>query len=321
MLVITNGSSITSRLAEDEFPATLLAWDDILYEGPVVATPDLPTLSDIRATYLALESYGDWDAISANFQSRDAVLLDWRSHEEVVLLFEHDLHDQLQLLQLLDFFARQPGLPETRLTMSCIDSFPGLDERFVGIGQLSVAQMRDVIAMRRLVTPEQIVLGRRLWEALLEPEPIKLASFGAEQCSALPFVHAALQRLLQELPYLRGGVSRTEWQILRVLAAGPGSATDLFYRTQELEDAPFHGDTTLFRVLRNLTAGKQAAAKFDGQSYSLTGYGRKLLAGTADWTHSHGLNRWVGGTHLYPENDWRWDDESQSIVQLPPLPR
>lgn len=36
---------------------------------------------------------------------RDAVLRTYAGHDEVVLLFEHDLYDQLQLNQLLDSFA------------------------------------------------------------------------------------------------------------------------------------------------------------------------------------------------------------------------
>ena len=41
-------------------------------------------------------------------RDRDARIRRWRDDDEVVLWFEHDLFDQLQLLQILDYFYDEP---------------------------------------------------------------------------------------------------------------------------------------------------------------------------------------------------------------------
>jgi hypothetical protein len=40
---------------------------------------------------------------------------------------------------------------------------------------------------------------------------------------------------------------------------------------------------------------------------SLTGLGRDVLAGKADRIEVAPLERWLGGTQLGSERDWRWD--------------
>lgn len=321
MLIVTNGSSVTERLREDRFPATLLSWMDMLYEGPVVAGVDLAGLSEIRSFYLALEGYGYLDEISSDFRRRDEAMARWREHDELVLFFEHDLHDQLELIQVLDYLASQPGLPTTKVTMAVIHAFPGLDERFIGLGQLTASQMRDVLATRQPVTPDQMVVARKAWNALVQPNPLALQALLQDDLRPLPYLKPAIQRLLQELPQARTGVSRTEWQILRVLAAGPRARVDLYFRTQELEDAPFQGDSPIYRALRQLASAAKPAVKIDGETCSLTEFGRRLLAGEGDWTKSLPLNRWLGGTHLKLDGgNWRWDTEKELAVQLPDVP-
>ena len=74
----------------------------------------------------------------------------------MTLWFEHDLLDQLQLLQLLDWFAAAP-VPSAKLGIVCIGTFPGV-EAFRGLGQLRPAQMGTLLHQRAPVTPLQLDL-------------------------------------------------------------------------------------------------------------------------------------------------------------------
>jgi hypothetical protein len=49
----------------------------------------------------------------------------------------------------------------------------------------------------------------------------------------------------------------------------------------------------------------------------LTRAGQAVLRGEADRVELLGLDRWVGGTHLTPENAWRWDPAGRRLV-VPP---
>ena len=86
-------------------------------------------------------------------------------------------------------------------------------------------------------------------------DPRALAERAASATDGLPFLAAGAARFLEELPGTRDGLSRTERQLLHVLAAEPQSTGQAFIASQELEDAPFHGDTWVYRALWELGRG------------------------------------------------------------------
>src|SRR6201995_5550713 len=107
MLHITNGESVTTTFRQMKLQGTYLAWNDVLHDGPVPRIESLSELSDVRARALAGFGWGAYEQLRPGFAARDHILEDFRKHEEVVLWFEHDLYDQLQLLQLLNWFGQQ----------------------------------------------------------------------------------------------------------------------------------------------------------------------------------------------------------------------
>src|SRR5690242_13873940 len=102
MLHITNGDSVIYSFREGEIPGEYLAWSDSLHDGPVPLKASLEELSEIRAQALAGFGGGSYQEFRSSFAARDHSLGAFHRHEEAVLWFEHDLYDQLQLIQLLD---------------------------------------------------------------------------------------------------------------------------------------------------------------------------------------------------------------------------
>src|SRR5918911_4354026 len=100
MLHLTNGDSAAGTLAETGIEGRVLPWRDVLHEGPV---PDLPAgeLRGVRAQFIAARGWAPLDAAEADMRERDAALAAALVSEPVVLWFEHDLYDQLQLIQVL----------------------------------------------------------------------------------------------------------------------------------------------------------------------------------------------------------------------------
>src|SRR5215467_5131008 len=99
MLHITNGDSATIGLRRSGIPGVFLAWRDVLHEGPVPAGLSLSQLSETRARFLAERGWATYEDALEEFRSRDLILERFREEREVVLWFEHDLYDQLQLLR------------------------------------------------------------------------------------------------------------------------------------------------------------------------------------------------------------------------------
>jgi len=80
------------------------------------------------------------DQVLRDFRLRDEHLASASRYREIILWFEHDLLDQLQILQILDRLAGAE-FASTRLSMICINSYPGVDP-FRGLGQLDPARWR-----------------------------------------------------------------------------------------------------------------------------------------------------------------------------------
>ena len=324
MLHITNGDSAAATIRQAGLSGTVLPWRDVLHEGPTPAGLALPAMSPVRARFLADRGWGDYADLLADFRRRDALLANCATEDEVVLWFEHDLYDQLQLLQILDWFAgRERGA--TGLSLICIGAFPGI-ARFTGLGQLDAGQIATLFPGRRPVSAAQLDLGRVAWRAVCAPDPAEITRLLAQDLSALPFLHDALVRHLEQFPAVRTGLSRTEQGILEAVQAGAREPAAIFQASQAQEERPFLGDSPFWTYLQTLSSGPDAllrrtdggdfvlpeaaapAAAFHTQALVLTAPGQAVRAGQQDWIAAHGIDRWVGGVHLQGHAvGWRWD--------------
>ena len=314
MLHLTNGDSTAGLLRAAGMPGAIMAWQDVLHEGPVPAGLDLGALSDTRARFLAGRGWGEVDEIRDAFVRRDAALRRFRHHDEVVLWFEHDLYDQLQIAQILDWLAAQDR-DGTRLTMICIGSYPGV-ERFRGLGDLTPEQIAPLFATRQPVTQAQLTLAVAVWRTFRHPDPTAIETLLATDISALPFMAAALRRHLQQFPSVYNGLGRTEHQALATVAAGPCNAVSVFRAHGGQEESPFLGDWSFWEYLKKLAAPPHPlidnfndTTALTSATLTITDDGRCVLNGERDFVHLNGLDCWLGGVHLLGSTvPWRWDE-------------
>jgi hypothetical protein len=308
VLHITNGDSVVDLLVQTALGGDAFAWRDAYHEGPV-RSGERSRLIDARAAFLSSCGWGDEDAIRDELLTRDARFVDALGEgREIVLWFEHDLYDQLQLIDVLAL-AGETGFDPEQLELIEIGSFPGRPG-FRGLGELNAAELESLWPKRRAVTDEDTAGAQRAWEAVRRADPRGVAGVRLDPTPARPFLTAALRRLLEELPDVDDGLSRTERQLLELLDDGPLLTGALFVASQDLEEAPFHGDTWILRTLAGLTP---LVALTEG-SAELTDAGRRVLAGDVDRVELLGIDRWVGGTHLEGDAVWRWDTEASELV-------
>jgi hypothetical protein len=180
--------------------------------------PALPRreLLRTRARFLADCGWGDRQALLSSLERRDRQLLEaLRDGLQVVLWFEHDLYDQLQLLDVLALAHTGEGAPE----LIVIGSFPGKPS-FGGLGELTANELETLWASRRRAAPAALQAATSAWTALQAPEPTTLAEWATHDTAQLPFLAPALRRLLEELPAPADGLSGTERRALQAVAAG-----------------------------------------------------------------------------------------------------
>jgi hypothetical protein len=103
-LIITNGGTAVELLQATGRAETILPWNDVLHEGPIRGTR-LADCTPVRAEYLAHRFRLPHETVAAEFAARDRHFGRHGDFPAIELWFEHDLYDQLQLTQILAFFA------------------------------------------------------------------------------------------------------------------------------------------------------------------------------------------------------------------------
>jgi len=322
-LHVTNGDAAAARITALVAPEPVLPWRDTLHDGPVPDGLGLEELSAARARYLAERYRLDPERTQGEFRSRDRRLRDALGQGvELVLWFEHDLHDQLQLIQLLDLLGREASLPDERVRLAQADTF---------LTELEPVALGELGSRAAPVRPDQLELAAAAWAAFRAPTPEGLARLSEADTAALPWLAPAIARLLEELPTDYPGLSATERYILEELGPGPLPAGELHARYRARERIPFLGDWPFFAALDELAAeplplvagpplggfpfegGEASRAAYLGTEVRITHDGGLVREGRLDRTAAKPLDRWLGGTHLTNDDFWRWEPATATL--------
>lgn len=321
ILHITNGDSAAGTLRQFiKDPVVITA--DPLHEGPAPHV-DGNEWYELRARHFASGGYEAYEEARRGLVEWDAAIAEADRYDEVVLWFEHDLFDQLLLIRTLDLLTNV----QTRVSLICIDRFPGVD-RFIGLGQLTAAQLATLVDTRQPLTRRRFAVASRAWDAFRDSEPSKLLDLIHEPDTThdeLPFLAAALTRFLAEYPSTANGLSRSANAVLAALEARPLTGHDLFRSAQALEERPFMGDWTLFSIVHDLADARvplvsivphDRALDLRQHVVALTDAGRDVLAGRHDAVALNGIDCWRGGVHLIgaDSSPWRWDARRETLV-------
>jgi len=328
-LHIRCGDDILDKLAEAGIPGDRIRWADVLCEGPLHHHASDQHRQKERAAYISARYGIPLSETYRGIKGEDQRVDQCVNYDETVLWFEADLYDQAILVYLL---ARLSAMAEqAKLSLICIGSFPGV-RRFIGLGQLSPAQLATLLPLRERVTTAQFELARETWEAFNAPDPIALSHVSLSRSAILPFLPAAVRRYLAEYPSTRNGLSQTEQWALEAVARGAKTPAGAFGRVQRREPRPFMGDSMFYAVIRGLAQGEEPALEGEHPRFArlrdpelrrcpvrLTATGRQLLLGKADWCRLSGFARSIGGVHFRgAEPRWRWDAERRQIVEHRP---
>ena len=315
-ILITNGDQAAEALRAAYPGARVLPWRDALVEGPVLDVPD-DDFCNARARHLAVAFGHDYKPVRADFAERQKTFADIAAGGETIeLWFETDLHDQLQVLEILARLAALKARPSVTLTQAP----PPLTKH-------DFAKLAEA---RAEVSPGQFAAATAMWNAITGMTPEAMAR-EARRDIPLPAARAALRRFLEELPAPGDGLSRIERETLRAIAAGAATPVAAFRDYMASEELPFLGDAGFFARLIALgfvfglieglpqllvwdRATRRYERSFLNAPIALTDRGRAALAGSYDLTTHERFNRWIGGTHLEPGTIWRWDAARAALI-------
>ena len=171
LLHVTNGESAGNTLRQTTLGGAVLSWQDVLHEGPVPAVSPAE-LRAVRARFLSECGWGSERSLLESFERRDRLFENaLEADTSVVLWFENDLYDQLQLLQALTLAGDSP------LELIQADS---------DLGPLQPEELEALWPLRRPVTLHTRALAREAWDAFRASDPAGLAALLERDTSALP---------------------------------------------------------------------------------------------------------------------------------------
>jgi hypothetical protein len=329
VLHILNGDSTAGILKQSVVQGEMLSWHEALMAGPTPPNLSRDQWIDMREKHLS-EAYAlthedckkDLSALYAGLQT-------FSQHDEVVLWFEHDLFCQINLIHVLDWFSKQ-NLGKTKLSLICIDRFSGR-ESFRGLGELTPTQLASLFDQRHEVSSDEKKFAAEAWAAYCSPTPQALVKFLEKDTSELPFLKAALSKHLARFPSVKNGLGNIENKTLELIAGGASEFQKLFPAFGKVEPIYGLGDAQFWNGLQRMIKVEHPLLTHRNRqdvqhtpnnalqlkaSFALTEAGRAVLNGESDFIALNGIDQWLGGVRLRPENLWRWDEQNQKMIQL-----
>ncbi|NMA46538.1 MAG: hypothetical protein GX945_08255 [Lentisphaerae bacterium] len=324
-------------LARGVIAGTHLSWHDLLMNGPLPSGDDDDAWYETRAGALAPFA-GGADKAGRFLRQRDQDLTAAiAAASEITLWFDACLYDQLLLCALL---ARNQALRSalSRTYLLCLDSAPGRP-RLLGFGELSAAELPPLLARRVPLTAAHLAAADDAWQAFTAPTPEPWLALAQGDNPLFPYVPAAAQRLLEQLPCVRTGLDRLEYEILSGVLDGFSQPVALFKHVSAQETMPYFGDSMLWHALNALCDGPTPLLQLRGptprlpvaapaageaapspiSSYTILGtlQGMRSLWGWGDWRVLRPVKRYVANVLLDGPGCWRWDRWQQRLCLLP----
>jgi hypothetical protein len=276
--------------------------------------------------------------VEQSFDERDARFDEIASTDDVILWFEPDLYDQLQLCEVLARLAERDSANRPLLSIVPADCL---------LGPLDPSAFPPLFEGRRALGEAELQLGIAAWKEITCSDPAsitKAASLAAESqpgtryaassTLTLPHLAPALIRWLEELPSFENGLNRSEQQICSVLHDGPRTLGDTYRRSHhDVEEWIWMGDWSFAWYVQQLSDvetplitygdGSRVTAEsmqelsrefFSARRIHLTDFGGEVLHRHADAIDENGIDRWFGGARLLTTDHWRWDASTRLAV-------
>ena len=171
-----------------------------------------------------------------------------------------------------------------------------------------------------------MLIAKRVWHTFRSSSPAGLSRLLHSKLDALPGMRPAVLWLLREYLGTLHGLSRLQRRMRKEIASKEPTKVSVvvapILRTESV------GDTSLLDLLNSCAEVEQPLLMLDCQSDArrrkrlhfvsqvvLTDIGQRVLSGKSDHIKLNGIDRWIGGVHLFGRDvPWRWDEGLCRIV-------
>ena len=262
-LHILNGDHALDLWKQCGFPGQSLVWRETYLEGPLPDTDDLDLFRHARAEYLS--RFDELDEIGSarlyrHLLKMDEAVLSLPENAVLMLWFDACMFDQTILMRILSLLCRNPNA--VNVFLYCCEG-----------NCLEKADFMHGDAGKIRLLPHDWQTAGEAWTLFLRKDAAGIMRLlEREPFERLPKMKKALLRCVDEIPD-RNGLTRTQRQILSLVAGGRHAFMEIFRGLADFEEYPFLGDTACQRLLDQLVRNGFLSRR--GDRYELTGTDRR----------------------------------------------
>ena len=241
-LHILNGDFALELWRQCGFTGQSLVWRETYLEGPLPETDDLRVFWAARAEFLShFVELADKDksVIYRHLQRMDEAILGLPDKSNLRLWFDACIFDQTILMRILYLLNRNKA--DVTVFLNCCDS-----------SCLGKEDFKEGDSKRVQLLPHDFEVAEEAWTHFIRKDAEGLMQIiERERFERMPKMKVALLRCIDEIPDARG-LTRTQRQILKLIADGRHSFIEIFKGLDAFEEFPFLGDTACQRQLDHL---------------------------------------------------------------------
>lgn len=248
----------------------------------------------------------------------DQIIGRWDTLGRVVFYVDPDPNSQLLLMRLLAQIHSTKADHRNLVLLHRGEPWGGADPENADVEMPSEVQVQ-------LAHLEAAAI---VWTAYRAPTPQAWPEVGSPWGQSLfPFLPAAVNALLDDLPRRDSGLGSSERRVMKRIGTEGATVREVL-AALHLKQANFLDVLQIEALLQDLAAGPHpVVAASDGlndnplsldqgtRHIKLTDLGLQILDGARDLIEAHGIDRWWGGTHLTGADCWRWDHEAKILLR------
>jgi hypothetical protein len=250
LLNILNGDSSMHLFRRANLEGEILVWRETLSEGPVSNTNSYEDFFVIRFAWISKAYNSPFMDYKEKVIDEFSVLENTDEFNEIVLWFEFDLHCQINLIFILNYFHNK-GLKDTKLFLICPDSHTNHPD-FRGIGELSPQEFAELPQQRILLDRNDLAIASKAWESYCSGNPELITELISLDHGHLDKLKPALLAHLNRFADEKTGLNSIEEKLLDIINSGITERTKIYHEFWRLNSIYGMGDSQIDIYIKSL---------------------------------------------------------------------
>lgn len=305
-LHITNGSILTGILKDLDYSGDILAWEEMLCEGPTMSNINSDPFLKKRASFF--NTFYDIELDIEEIKGELNILDHTEKYDEIILWFEYDLFCHLNMLGVIKLLGQKKiGLP---LYLVCSGRIEG-EKNLKGLSELSPTQLHKHFSEKIKLTTEDIELAKSIWNIycgkdhnLLKPYIVKTSSF--------KYLNNCLKAHLKRFPDSKSGLNVLEQNLLEIIKDNDiKSKNQLLGYAINYQGYYGYGDIQFNRIINKLNL----FITYEENGLSLNRKGHEALLGQYNFAFELNNNITFGGVNKL---DFQFNKQENKLIKTIP---